>query len=184
MTLPGPCGLNRFARWLGVSPAAVKKAIASGRLSRHVAARDARGRLRIYHPEQARVEWEQHTRPRSDVILRPVGGNGHAAAAPSALALETLRERRARATTMEVALARLVKDLVPAREVELRWASVIVQTRTALLGIPSRYRARLPHLTAAEIAVLDGLIRETLTALADGAPPNPSSPDGQEDSTP
>jgi phage terminase Nu1 subunit (DNA packaging protein) len=165
MTLRGPCGLNRFARLLGVSPAAVKKAIASGRLSRHVAARDARGRLRIYHPDAARVEWEQHTRPRSDVVLRSVASNG-SGPRPSALAAATLRERLARAEAFEFEMRRKKREVVDAREVEICWSTRVVATRTALLGIPSRYRARLPHLTAADIVVLDGLIRETLVQLS------------------
>jgi hypothetical protein len=53
-----------------------------------------------------------------------------------------------------------------ARQLEARWAAFIVAVR----GIPSRWRAQVPHLTGADVVVLDGLIRETLMELADAAP--------------
>jgi len=44
----------------------------------------------------------------------------------------------------------------------------VVGTRTHLLGLPTRAKQRLPHLSNADLGVLDGLVRESLEELADG----------------
>ena len=110
----------------------------------------------------ANAEWESHTRP---WLLGSGGTNGpiHQAALADAM----LRERKARAESIELEIARKKGVLVPAREVELRWSGLVVATRNKLLGIPSRAKQRLPHLSVADLAVLDALIRETLEELAD-----------------
>jgi hypothetical protein len=68
------------------------------------------------------------------------------------------------------------------RELAARWAAFLV----AVHGIPSRWRAWLPHLTAADEGVLDALLRDALTELArGGGPVHPnSSPSDQEETTP
>jgi phage terminase Nu1 subunit (DNA packaging protein) len=40
--------------------------------------------------------------------------------------------------------------------------------RTKLLGVPTRLRQRIPHLTLEEIAIAEELIRESLEELAGG----------------
>jgi hypothetical protein len=57
-----PMAVRAFARWLGVTPAAVRRAANDGRLVRSVA-RDAKGRLLILDAALARREWEAHSRP-------------------------------------------------------------------------------------------------------------------------
>jgi phage terminase Nu1 subunit (DNA packaging protein) len=143
---------------------AVQRAIRTGRL-RDSVGRDGRGRWRILDAEQARAEWAAHTRPRVKA------GNGAVAPAgvtpaPSDLAAATLRERLARAEAFELQTARKRRELVPAAEVETRWAGMVLQARTTLLGLPTRARQRLPHLGAADLVVLEGLVREVLEELA------------------
>lgn len=75
--------------------------------------------------------------------------------------LVTAQARRA-----ELRVAREAGELVPARDVELRWSGHIVEARTAMLGLPTRAKLRLPHLTATDLVVLGELIREALEALA------------------
>jgi len=58
-----------------------------------------------------------HTRSRSDVILRSVGSNG-SGPRPSALAAATLRERNARANTLEFELAVRQGQFRPIEELE------------------------------------------------------------------
>jgi phage terminase Nu1 subunit (DNA packaging protein) len=58
-------------------------------------------------------------------------------------------------------------SLVRSVEVELRWARIATEVRTALLGIPSRLKGRRPNLTSEDLRVIDEMIRETLTGLAD-----------------
>jgi hypothetical protein len=43
---------------------------------------------------------------------------------------------------------------------------MVLQARTTLLGLPTRARQRLPHLGAADLVVLEGLVREVLEELA------------------
>ena len=58
------------------------------------------------------------------------------------------------------------REFVRALEMDLRWTAIGAQLRTTLLGLPTRARQRLPHLTAADLVVLDGLVREVLDEFA------------------
>jgi phage terminase Nu1 subunit (DNA packaging protein) len=147
--------IREFARLRGVTRSAVQERIAAGTMPTSV--RRINGQWRIIDVNRANEEWETQGRTRIDTT-----GRG----APSALAAATVRERVARAELLELRNAIQLGHLVPAREVEQRWAALVVTARTALLGLPSRARGRLPHLTAADVAVLDGLIREALAELA------------------
>lgn len=153
-----------YARHRGVSHTAVQYRIAAGSLP--TSAKKVRGRWVILDAALADAEWEDHTRARviSHATVGPAPLNGRPI---SALAEATLRERKARAWGMELELARKTRELVPAREVDQRWAAVIVSARTALLGIPTRAKGRLPHLTPADLVVLEALIREVLVELAE-----------------
>lgn len=57
-------------------------------------------------------------------------------------------------------------ELVSAAEVERWWAAIAIDVRTALLGLPTLARQRLPSLTAKDVLVLDGLVRAALEGLA------------------
>jgi phage terminase Nu1 subunit (DNA packaging protein) len=56
--------------------------------------------------------------------------------------------------------------LLPVEQVERVWANAITQAKTKLLGMPSKLRQRIPHLTLEEIAIAEELIRESLEDLA------------------
>jgi phage terminase Nu1 subunit (DNA packaging protein) len=127
----------------------------------------------------ATEEWQTRSRPR---LVNGHASNGRVAT-PSALAFQTMRERRARADHFEFETQRKKGEWVRTRDVEHRWAMIAVTTRTALLGIPSRARGRLPHLTALDVAVLDGLVRECLAELAD-TPPRDPAPRGPANASP
>jgi phage terminase Nu1 subunit (DNA packaging protein) len=58
--------------------------------------------------------------------------------------------------------------LLPAEQVERVWANSVTIARTKLLGVPTRLRQRIPHLTLEEIAIAEELIRESLEELAGG----------------
>ncbi len=59
-------------------------------------------------------------------------------------------------------------ELLPRAEVERTWANVAAIVKTKLLGVPSRAKHQLPHLSLDDVAVLDELIRESLEEVADG----------------
>jgi len=58
--------------------------------------------------------------------------------------------------------------LVPAEEVVAKWVELITISKTKLLAVPGKAKARLPKLTAADVRVLDQLIREALEELGHG----------------
>jgi phage terminase Nu1 subunit (DNA packaging protein) len=166
-SLKGRMSVSAFARLRGVSHTAVQQRIKAGALP--TGAKRIKGRWWIVDAARATAEWDSHTRPWVSASGGAQGGPGGQAGG-SPLADATLRERKARAWAMELELARKTRELVPAREVELRWAALVVAARTALLGVPSRFKQRCPHVTAADLLELDRLLREALEELAPAAP--------------
>jgi phage terminase Nu1 subunit (DNA packaging protein) len=73
----------------------------------------------------------------------------------------------AQARRLELRAGREAGELVEVRVVELRWSRLIIAARNRLLSIPNRAMQLLPHLSRADMAVLDRLIREVLEELAD-----------------
>lgn len=158
-----PLSLRAFARAQGLTLAAVQLAITTGRLGQEHLGRIEKGGWRvILDPVKAAAALDAHTRPRIDSRKQ----NGHVK--PSSLAAATLRERIARAESFELETARKKGLLVPADGVERLVVGIIVQARTALTGLPTRARQLLPHLTNADVVVLDRLVREILEEMADG----------------
>ena len=152
-----PVSLRAFARAQGTTLSSVQRAIAEGRVTS--VGTDAAGKPVILDVVKATEEWAAHTRPRLDSRR----SNGHDE--PSKLAAATVRERIARAEKFELETDRARRLLVSSAEVQLRWSARVVAARTKLLGLPSRAKQRLPHLTAADLATLDKLIREALEEL-------------------
>jgi phage terminase Nu1 subunit (DNA packaging protein) len=71
----------------------------------------------------------------------------------------------AQAVLAETRAAKIRGELVPAVDVESAWAAVLLEVRAGMLAVADRVGARLGHLTAADIAVIDAEVREVLTAL-------------------
>ena len=61
-------------------------------------------------------------------------------------------------------MAKLRGELVEAAAVKAEW-SVRRTIRAAMLAVPSRIAARLPHLAAHDVAEIDAEIRPVLTDL-------------------
>ena len=158
-----PLSLRAFARSQGVSLPAVQRAIKAGRLTKASVGEDERGRPVILDETKAAEEWVEHTRVRVD------SRKNNGSVPPSKLAEATLRERKVRGDLFELEYQRKRGLVVPAREVELRWSGLVVAARTRLLGLPSRAKARLPHLSAGDLVVLEALLREALEELASPA---------------
>lgn len=81
---------------------------------------------------------------------------------------EKLRATKAQADKIELANAKARGDLVPAAEVERAWSNVLRDVRSALLAVPSRIGARLPHLSAHDVAAVEREIKAALEGLANG----------------
>jgi phage terminase Nu1 subunit (DNA packaging protein) len=146
--------LADLAQTLGVSDAAIRKAVRTGRLVQSIRT-GAMGRITVTDVSLARREWHE---------------NSNSSQSASHPYLTTAEERRrllrVQRHKVQIQNARLLGRLIPAAEAETMYAQRVVEARTKLLGLPSRAKQRLPHLTDHDMAVLDALIRESLEELA------------------
>ncbi len=60
-------------------------------------------------------------------------------------------------------------ELVERVEVEKAWGQSVAIVKTALLGVPSKAKERIPHLTLDEIEVITVLIRDALEEVSNDA---------------
>lgn len=187
-----PITLTAYASRRGVSPKAVSKAVAAGRLSASVT-RDQHGAPKIADAELADQEWEANTRARVEYVApkrSPAAAELEqaerapppAAAAPSPELAEYYAHRAAResaaarreslqADLAEITLAERRGEMIPTekarRDVMERYTAV----KTKLLGVPRRIAQRFPDLAAELVPVLDEILREALEELASGGRP-------------
>lgn len=75
------------------------------------------------------------------------------------------RREKAEADLSELKAAQLGAKLLDAGEVEREWANTLRDLRAAILALPGRVGARLPHLSKGDLAALDGELREALAAM-------------------
>lgn len=174
----------------------VSVAVRDGRLSRSVV-RDEHGQPKIADPDLADREWEANTdvvkranaaggvvtppRPPAptvdDLFDEPSPAPRELGAAAVAKQFDdegaetigsaTQRLKAAQADLAELRFREAAGELVVARDVEQRLVTVFSACKTRLLAIPSRARQALPHLVTADLAVIEGLIREALEDLAE-----------------
>lgn len=81
--------------------------------------------------------------------------------------IQSARRRKecALADLRQLEVARRKGELLDADAVTREWGAIVRQARAALLAVPSRVRARLPHLSAHDAGVIDREIRTALEAL-------------------
>jgi hypothetical protein len=87
---------------------------------------------------------------------------------------QSLREARRRkqvalADLRELEVAKLRGQLVDADAVVREWTEGLRRIRSVVLAVPSRVRQLVPHLSAADVELLDRELRDALTSLADEA---------------
>lgn len=122
--------------------------------------RSGRGR---YDVSESVGRYVEHLRAiASRVGNTPPGGT------PDDLKAEKLRLTRAQADKEETRVARERGELVPAEAVSREWASILRDLRNAMLAVPSRCGATLPHLTSTDVATLEREIRIALEGVAHG----------------
>lgn len=170
----------------GATKVAVGRAVKAGRLSESLVMVD--GVARVRDIALADREWEANT----DVSmrLRAQGFNQPPAAlaavmpraaspaptidaplaaepdGPADFQTARLQKERAQAAHAELKYREHAGTLIPAADVENQLTSYISSCKTRLLAIPSRAKQDLPHLPAADLVVLEGLVREALEELA------------------
>lgn len=175
--------LSAYAKRRGVSPKAVSKAVASGRL-RDSVTRDEHGTPKISDPDLADREWTANTRPRVDrppAEAMPLVRAGLVIPAGSAAVGDppdynaSRAWREAHAARREAALADVAEleaaerkgELVPVKQARADVTGVFMVVRTRLLSIPAAVAQRMPHLASEVVPALDELLREALEELAD-----------------
>lgn len=87
-------------------------------------------------------------------------------AAQPTVAEERARLVREQADHAALKNAALRRELIPAKDVEREWVSILRRVRSGLLAIPERIRSQHPELSGAAVATLDAEIRAVLESLA------------------
>ena len=154
--IPGLATESEMAQLLGITANRVRTLARDGMLHRPVRGRyDVRASLKTYIGDL-----------RNKASRLGYAGGKHLG--KSDLEAEKLRLARQQADKIEIQNAAARGELVKASDVERAWASALRDVRAAMLAVPSRCGATLPHLTAHDIAELDREIRNALEGLADG----------------
>lgn len=191
--------LRELGRQLGVSHSAISTAVKTGRIPASMVGEKllASGRSvpTIADPAAARVAFERNAdpvrriaagkrAPTVDQVFQELTDEslGELVADLAGERPPPISESRAIREDYKARLMRMEYEqrsgmLVDAAEVKEKFAALIVATRTRLLGVPTKAKGRMPHLSIDDIAVLTALIREALTDLADGRtePMDPSA---------
>lgn len=158
-----------YARRRGVDHKTVLEAIEAERLKESVGWTE-NGTPFIRDPDLADREWAARTnaavipdaykpgaREQDDEAPPPDG--------PVDFHSANAREKHWKAQLAELKFKETAKELTSAAELEAQLVGEFSRCKTKLLGIPSRARQQLPHLTVGDLAVLEDLIREALEEL-------------------
>ena len=179
-----PLSVRAYARQRGVSHQAVLRAIARGRLQTSLIV--VAGVTKIADRARADQEWAantdlskapDHIKARAaalegdqDPEATTAEGDAPAAAAegdePASLANSSAIEKHWKAKLAELHYKQRAGELVHAADMTAAIAEAFSTLRTKLLGLPSKAKQQLPHLTLSDLATLDSIVRETLEALA------------------
>jgi len=72
----------------------------------------------------------------------------------------------AQADLVALRVARQRGELLNVGEVERKWSGILTGVRSGVLAAPSRIGARLPHLSADDVGMIDAELRAVLTDVA------------------
>lgn len=158
-----------YARHRGCSPAAVSKAIESGRL-KHSLREVNGGKVVIVSAAMADLEWDANTNAAKSRVSAagegspplPLASDDETPSLKDAMAAE----KHWKAKLAELEFKRAAGELVDAKEAAAMMANDYAKVRTKLLGVPNKLKHRRPDLTREDLAVLDSIIRESLEELA------------------
>ena len=153
-------GQREYARHRGCTLHAVQTALKAGRITRVGRKIDS---------EKADAQWEANT----DAAMarhRKSGGAARGDKEGAYLEERTLRERLRRQRE-QLEFDRASGLLVLKTDVLQAYEAVVTRTRAALLGVPSKVKQQLPHLSTKDVVAIGKIIRAALSELAnvDGA---------------
>lgn len=165
-----PISQRAYARHRGCAHATVRQAIKDGRLSESIVAVD--GRAKIADIELADREWEAKTKPIPKGTLAPPRPDlpDKELDMPEARLrheIERWRLAQVRREMEQIALAERQGQVVQVDEARALVIDKFTVVKTRLLGVATRARQRLPHLSHDDVELLESLIREALEELAD-----------------
>lgn len=144
---PVECNGDELAAWLGLSRVQVNRLAKDGR-----AVKLGKNRFDLRASILAYLAWlrDQTTPGQSSGDAR------------SRLAAERERLVREQADQVKLKNEKARGELVPAADVEREWANVLRGVRAAMLALPSRVQARLAHLSAEDVSVIEAEVRDAL----------------------
>lgn len=128
-----------LARILGLTPSAINKLAAN-----RILHRPETGRFHLADSVQAYLAHRLDSKPGT---------------------ADKARREKANADLAELKAANLAGKLLDASDVEREWSAICRDLRAALLALPGRLSARLPHLAKSDLSAVDSELREALTAL-------------------
>jgi phage terminase Nu1 subunit (DNA packaging protein) len=162
-----PLSTSAYARHRGVSRQAVITSIQRGRLKDSVVQTD--NGPKIVDVELADREWESGRKLPSN------GDDG-----PTSLTEASAIEKRWKGKIAELEYRKRAGELAELGDLEARLVNVFAAVRTRLLGVAARARQRIPDLTAADVQVIDEIVREALEELSRWKEPQEEDGEGKE----
>ncbi|AGC43265.1 hypothetical protein MYSTI_01934 [Myxococcus stipitatus DSM 14675] len=164
-----PLSIRAYAKHRGCSHVAVLKAIKRGRLVKSITPD------KKVIPSIADREWIENTdltrapqRAPEIQVTAVIPPEPAPSAPPVSINDAALRQKHWQAQLAELKYRKAAGELVEVAQVRHHLEDVFRQCRTRLLGLPTRIKQGLPHLTVADHALVDAYIREVLEQLAAG----------------
>lgn len=149
---------------------ALKYLIEKGRLPRS-SIRDGDGKAKGVYQDLLLEEFESTIGTRESIDNKRRQRAASPVAEPPPDAVPSYAEERARREREVRLMAQMDRrrregELLERTDVERAWAQSVTIAKTALMGVPSRAKERIPHLDLNEIEVLTELIRSALEEVA------------------
>lgn len=167
---PGSMSIADFAEECGTTRQAVMKRMDRGTLTSACVGQDGVGRY-ISDPDEARRQWAANVDPQYVAAARPDADlvDGDDAGDPESVNRARQRYLNAKADMAEWERDKLRGELMLKTEHRAILAAAIVPRLTKLLGVPTRARQQLPHLTISDMEAIDAIQREALEGEEDSS---------------
>ena len=170
-----PISQRAYAKHRGCAVFAVQRAISDGRLN-HSLTTNSRGHKKIISAEAADSEWEANTRKSGNAGQagetyddQEIEDDGISIAEASRRTqIEQWRIYKRKREGLDLDLKERTGELIAKEDAKAIMVSEYTIVKTALLGLPTQAKQRLPHLSTKDIKTIESLIREALGSLAGG----------------
>lgn len=137
--------ITEFARFSGEVRSTITDAIAQKRIKSVVF--DEKGHAQFPDPDKALKELKEN---------RPLPRG------------KTESESYWKAKLAEIKYYREVEEVAPVVDMENYVVDTLTRVKTRLLALPSRVKQQIPHLTTAELQILESVVREALEEIKTG----------------